>query len=93
MRNNSADYFYKHIKHLEVPDCGNVTVVPLDLLQWIKILEFTHSLGYIHKHELGILLAEIEQEGIHSKNSQSWMDSIPKIINNWMDNLTNLHKV
>ena len=85
---NAADHFYKHIQHLEVPDCGNVTVVPIDLNTWIEILEFANSLGYLRNHHLGELLADIEQKGLSSENVESWLETIPLSIITWMDRIT-----
>jgi hypothetical protein len=80
---NAAQYFHQYVKHLEVPDCGNVTVVPIDLNAWKDIFGFANSLGYLKDHALGELLHSIEESALKAKNGDEWLVAIPGNVSSW----------
>jgi len=80
---HAANYFRQYISQLEVPDYGNVTVIPVDLDTWKNILNFASSLGYLRDHALGDLLAAIEQSASTTQNVDGWLASIPELIEIW----------
>jgi len=85
---HTANYFLQYVSQLEVPDYGNVTVVPLDLDTWKNILNFASSLGYLRDHALGDLLIAIEQSATTTKNVEAWLDSIPDLIDIWKNQIS-----
>jgi len=80
---HTANYFKQYIRLQEVPDFGNVTVVPIDLNMWKDILSFANSLGYLRDHALGELLAAVEKSGITASNVDVWLGSIPELVEIW----------
>jgi hypothetical protein len=85
---HTAHYFHQYIQKMEVPDFGNVTVIPLDLKTWLSVLEFANSIGYVRRHDLGSLLVNIEREGLVAKDGDSWMNAIPEHISVWRDKIS-----
>ena len=84
---HTANYFWQYVSKLEVPDYGNVTVVPIDLVTWKDILLFANSIGYLRDHALGDLLAAIEKSATDSNKYDTWLSSIPKLIETWKGQL------
>ncbi|MFC1739134.1 AlwI family type II restriction endonuclease [Planctomycetota bacterium] len=80
---HTAQYFLQYIDSLEVPDYGNVTVIPFDLVQWIDILSFANSISCLKTHQLGELLASIEDASKNSSDVDEWLNSFPISINKW----------
>ncbi len=85
---HAANHFLQHIRQLEVPDYGNVTVVPIDLNMWKSILSFANSLGYLRDHALGELLAAVESAGTSTKSVDAWLGSIPELVEIWKAQLS-----
>jgi len=80
---NAANHFLQHVKILKVPECGNVTVIPFSLEQWIDILSFANSVGYLRSHALGELLGSLENTAMEIDDVHNWLESFPSTINTW----------
>jgi len=85
----AAHYFWQYIEKIEVPDFGNVIVIPFDLGKWIDVLCFANSIGRLQTHALGELLSSIEETAKNSSNVDEWLNSFSPAINKWKDKIIN----
>ena len=86
---HAANHYMQHIKILEVPGFGHVTVIPFELETWLDVLSFANSIGSLRTHALGRLLGSLENSAKDSSNVEKWLTSFHSSIEEWKSHIHN----